>query len=741
MLFVVAIAVKRHGRICAKHSGYRKMRRSWLVALVVSVALSMLGCSVLPAQRVDYDRDAGRWTLGSGPVIYRIAERDSALVLDYFGPGSRATEWEKTVSSAPRYDLAGVVDGNPMAPALHLVSQRTRTVAPGVAELLLTLRHSELPLEVRARYVAWGETGVFTREITLVNRGRTPIRVQSSPSVAWELPKGNYTLRYLYGSWGQERQLATEPVRAGARSFEQTRGRSTNGYVPWLSLRNDDRGVEYIAELAWSGNWWSRVERQPGTGSSPPRDQDVLLAMGVRPDLGGPLLLQPGDSITLPCVALTASAGDLDDAANQMHRYQREYVVPRSRANRPLLVQFNSWYAFGPDVNIENTMRSADIAASLGVEAYILDSGWYTSGDWSRTLGDYQADRSKFPKGLEELARHVHAKGMKFGLWVEIENVGIDSRVFQEHPDWCLSYGGKPVITADRCQLDFARPEVRRWASATIDRLVSAYDLDWIKIDYNIDIGDHFDPAPGDRAGRRLADHVESYYAWLDSVRAAHPDLIIENCSSGGLRFDMGVMAHAHTSWLSDFVDPKASLELGYGCTLQFVPEICNHWMVGDTDKGEVELASAPGWWDFMFRVPFTGQFGVSSRVWEWNTALRNRAAANIALYKRIRGTIAGADVYHLTPPPDRYAPTGWTALQYVTRGGRRSVLLAYRLARGAPSRHFRLRGLLPNTVYRVVQDGTPIRRATGAELASTGLPITLDAEWRSSVVEIAAER
>lgn len=233
---------------------------------------------------------------------------------------------------------------------------------------------------------------------------------------------------------------------------------------------------------------------------------------------------------------------------------------------------------------------------------------------------------------------------------------------------------GNSALLAQR--VDYDR-DARRWASATIDRLVSAYDLDWIKIDCNIDIGDRFDPAPGDRAGRRLADHVTSYYAWLDSVRAAHPDLIIENCSSGGLHFDMGVMAHAHTSWLSDFVDPKASVELGYGCTLQFVPEICNHWMVGDTDKGEVKEASA----------------------------------------------------------------TGWAALQYVAPGGRRSVLLAYRLARGVQLRGFRLRGLLPNVVYRVVRDGAPVRRVTGADLARAGLRVTLDAEWRSSVVEIEAER
>ncbi len=86
----------------------------------------------------------------------------------------------------------------------------------------------------------------------------------------------------------------------------------------------------------------------------------------------------------------------------------------------------------------------------------MLDSGWYGSGDWERTLGDYEPDPRKFPRGLEELANHVHEKGMKFGLWVEIENAGIESRLFHEHPEWCLPYGGKPWITANRCQLDFA---------------------------------------------------------------------------------------------------------------------------------------------------------------------------------------------------------------------------------------------------------------------------------------------
>ncbi len=668
------------------------------------------------AQRIAYDSTARTWTLTSGPVSYRLVRRGQQVALDYFGPTSQMGGAPDTAQQ-PRYDLTGVAaDQSLEATSLRLLSDSIVLLAPGVTELRLRFMHASLPLQLDVRYAAWGETGVFSREIRLTNRGGSPLPVARSPSISWELPGGDYTLRYLWGSWGQERQLATETLAAGARRFEQTRGRSSNGYVPWLSLRNQTQGVEYIAELAWSGNWWMEVERQPGTGAAPLRDQSVRVSLGMHNDFGGPLTLAPGDIITLPRAVFTATAGDLDDAANQMHRYQRTYLVPRVRTNQPPLVQFNTWFPLGPKVDITNTIQAADAAAVAGAEVYVLDSGWYGSGDWERTLGDYEPDPRKFPRGLEELADHVHRKGMKFGLWVEIENAGIESRLFHEHPEWCLPYGGKPWITANRCQLDFAKAAVRQWATATIERLVSRYRLDWIKIDYNIDVGDRFDPARSGQSGRRLYDHLMGYYAWLDSIRAAHPDLVLENCASGGLRLDLGVMAHTHTAWLSDVVDPIASVALGYGCTVQFAPELCNHWMVGDADSGVVNPAKPAGWWDFMLRVPMNGQFGISGRIPEWSAAVRKRVADNVALYRRIRGTIAGADVYHLTPAPRRNAPTGWTALQYVQPDGRRAVVLAYRLARSSAATTLRLRGLLPHATYDVVVDGHRMAPTTGAK-------------------------
>lgn len=708
--------------------------------LVSSLAIVADGAH---AQRVMHDTAARSWTVRSGTVIYRLVERDGAVVLDYFGPAASEGPPTRVAPSYPRVsapELAGSAGGDRIAAEdLRLAGASVVHVAPDVDELRLTLRHATLPLELEERFAAWGETGVITRELIVTNRGRSTLAVDIAPT--WLLPGGDYTLRYLYGTWGQERQLAIETLGAAVRDFEQTTGRSSKGYVPWLSLRNEGAGIEYLAELAWSGNWRMQVERTPGENDIELRSRPVAVRMGIRHDGGGSLSLAPGASFTSPRLALTASAGDLDDAANQMHRWQRRYVSAPAPGNRPLLVQFNTWYPYGQEIDVEKAKRSADVASAIGAEVYIVDSGWYVDRDWVLELGDWQVSRRKFPHGLEELADYVRARGMKFGLWVEIENLGQGSRMFREHPDWCLAYKGKPVINDRRCQLDFAKPAVRQWARAVVERLITTYQLGWIKIDYNIDAGDRFDPTRPARAGARLHDHLVSYYRWLDEMRAAHPQLVVENCSSGALRFDSGIIAHTHSTWVSDVVNAKQSLQLGYGCTLQFSPELCNHWMVGEKDDGSVDPAGAPGWWDFMFRVPMTGQFGISSRVVEWSPALRDRAAANVALYKRIRATITGADVYHLTPSPDHNNPTGWMAIQYVAPDTGRIVLLAYRLAQGAPAESFRLRGLAPGVRYDVTRDGEPVLTATGAELAGAGLRVALDEEWRSAVIELVPRR
>jgi hypothetical protein len=150
-----------------------------------------------------------------------------------------------------------------------------------------------------------------------------------------------------------------------------------------------------------------------------------------------------------------------------------------------------------------------------------------------------------------------------------------------------------------------------------------------------------------------------------------------------------------------------------------------------------VLLENSPGWWQFMFRVPMNGQYGISSRVFDWNEALVKCAVENVALYKRIRTTIVGADCYHLTPPPAHEKPEGWMALQYVEPGSKRSVVMAYRLDESQPTQKFRLRGLAPQAVYQIELDGEARGSRSGAQLVADGFAISLSDPWRAAVLEL----
>lgn len=690
-----------------------------------------------------YDSAGKTWTLKSGPVEYRLRQQTDGVRLDYFGPSGLAA-WRVGDQRLTGYDISGMAEGQPVLPDdLELVSDRSQSPKPGADSVVLVYRHRRLPLRMEAVYTAWGETGTLTRRLTIANTSDKPLRIESLPELSWRLPAGAYELTYLWGGWGQEMQVSSEKLGAGTRTLSSSRGRSTSLYSPWFALRNTTLGVTYVAQFAWSGNWEMHFEQQPGSANTRIEQTEMLVSLGSQYDFGGPLTLPAKAERALPEVAFTATAGTLDEGANQLHRYQRRFVYPKVATNDPLLVQFNSWYPFPGKMTVDEMKRCADIAAEMGAEVFVLDSGWYNKKNWSAELGDYQVDRAAYPNGLEELSKHVRSRGMKFGLWVEIENVGTESDMIRQHPDWLLAYNGKPVLKGVRAMLNFAKPEVRQWAHSTVDRLVNDYGLEWIKIDYNIDIGDQFDPtAPEGRRGTVLADHYVSYYAWLDEVRARHPKLVIENCSSGGLRFDLGIMAHTHTNWLSDVVAPLPSVQLAWGCTLEFSPEVCNHWMVGEGegDGATADNSAPPGWWDFLFRVPMNGQFGISSRVFEWSPALRRRANENVALYKRIRTVIQGADAYHLTASPAHQDPRGWMAVQYVSDNRARSVLMAYRLRDSGPEQRWKLRGLDPASWYRVSIDGKPLPQPVSQqELSVTGLSLRLDAEWRSAVVELQA--
>ena len=189
------------------------------------------------------------WILETGGVEYHLGQAEGKVYLAYFGPAG-LPDWDASTPQSVRhaqhglrFDIAGMAEGESLSPEdLELISQQEIHPSGDVEGLQLTYQHRRLPLQIAVQYFTWGNTGVFTRQITLLNKGEKPLGVESLPSLALELPAGPYALSYLWGGWGHERQLATEDLQAGEKSLVSTRGRSTNGYSPWFCLHSKNLG-------------------------------------------------------------------------------------------------------------------------------------------------------------------------------------------------------------------------------------------------------------------------------------------------------------------------------------------------------------------------------------------------------------------------------------------------------------------------------------------------------------------
>ncbi|MEO7422649.1 MAG: alpha-galactosidase, partial [Ornithinibacter sp.] len=207
--------------------------------------------------------------------------------------------------------------------------------------------------------------------------------------------------------------------------------------------------------------------------------------------------------------------------------------------------------------DLEQLKRLADVGASIGVERFVLDDGWFGARrDDQRGLGDWVVSGDVWPRGLAPLVDHVKGLGLEFGLWFEPEMVNLDSDLVRAHPDWVLGpVAGPPLPSRQQHVLDLANPEAFEHVLAAISALVTQYDIDFIKWDHNRDLHEavRTDASGTDRPA--VAAQTRATYALLDALRERHPRLEIESCSSGGARVDLGVLARTDRVWTSDCND------------------------------------------------------------------------------------------------------------------------------------------------------------------------------------------
>ncbi len=599
-------------------------------------------------------------------------------------------------------------------------------------EIRVTLSDLDRPLFVTLVYRIDRATGVIARSAVIENRGEGDVRVDQAAAAGLTLPVAyDYRLHYSTGRWAAEWTLQDRALTAGATVLESRRGSTGSQNNPWFQITRADTteesGQAWIGALAWSGSWRMTFD-QDVTGR-------IRITGGYNP-FDFAYRLRPGARLETPTFFVGFSDKGRGGASRLFHRFERDSILPHRKGRLPLRpVLYNSWEATEFDVTEAGQMALAERAATLGVERFVMDDGWFGARNNDRAgLGDWTVNPAKFPNGLKPLIDKVKGLGMDFGLWVEPEMINPDSDLYRAHPDWAMQFQGRPRTEGrNQLVLNLARTDVRDHLLKVLDDLLTQNDIAFLKWDYNRNWTEPGWP-DADVADQQTiyVAYVRNLYWIIDELRKRHPNVEIESCSGGGGRIDLGIMARTDQVWPSDNTDPFDRLLIQDGFTQAYTPAAMMAWVTDSpnwVNKRQTTLA-------FRFLSAMQGGLGIGTNLNKWQDIDFAIAKRYVAAYKRIRETVQQGALYRLNR--ENAADARWTNL-YVAQDRRQAALFTL-----IGSTHKRdvmpaiaLAGLDPDAQYRIeTMDGTPLpvtipAEASGAYWMNHGVDVTLIGDFQ----------
>ena len=590
--------------------------------------------------------------------------------------GSRAgRDW------SPKFTSTGVrVDSEP-------------ATVDGEQPVLISLTAARVDVDAEDQVAGLGLT--LTLELTAAGVLRLRARLTNRVDVEYALndlvlalpvPPVAREILDLAGRWSKERVPQRQPLHVGVHLREGRKGRTGPEAATLLHLGTPGftfgAGEIWAVHTAWSGNHTHYAERL-STGEQVIGGGELLLPGEVR--------LGRDESYESPWLYGAYGIG-LDAVAHRFHRHLRARPE-HPGTDRP--VTLNVWEAVYFDHDLDRLVALAEQAAALGVERYVLDDGWFAArrNDLAG-LGDWTVSADIWPDGLHPLIDRVRELGMEFGLWFEPEMINLDSDAARAHPEWVMATGDRlPVESRHQQVINLGLPDCYAFIRDAIFALLAEYRIGYIKWDHNrdlIDAGTSPDGRPG------VHEQTLAFYRLLDEIKAAHPGLEIESCSSGGARVDLGVLERTERIWVSDCIDALERQQMNRW-TMQLVPpELMGSHIASrhSHTTGRVH--------DLSFRAA-TAVFGHLGIEWDLNRASESDLAelrAWIDYFKAHRALLLGGDMVRMDFPDEAIAGHGVVAtdqseaIYSLAAVGRSEVVILGRLPlRGLdPKRHYRVR-------------------------------------------------
>ena len=561
--------------------------------------------------------------------------------------------------------------------------------------LEITLKDADLDLEVVLSYTAFEKENVIARSVRVQNQGKEDLRIEKILSACLDMDNENFSMLSLHGTWARERHIQTGELHYGKQVISSARGESSHQEHPFIALvtngTEQENGKVYAMHFVYSGNFMAETELC--------QFDNLRMTMGINPEEFS-WLLTPGEEFQAPEVVIVYSGNGLGAMTRSYHDFYRNHLI-RSKfkyEKRPILI--NNWEATYFDFNTDKLLDIAREAKKCGIEMLVMDDGWFGKRNSDNcSLGDWKVNEEKITGGLKHLVDEVNKIGLQFGIWFEPEMISPDSDLYRAHPDWAIQIQGREA-TQSRNQyvLDFSRPEVRDYAYECVASVLRSANIAYVKWDMNrqlSDLGSSY--LPKERQQELFHRYVLGVYELQERLVTEFPDLLLENCSGGGARFDPGMLYYSPQIWCSDNTDAVERLMIQEGSALIYpLSVIGSH--VSDCPNHSVGRVTP---FETRGHVALAGTFGYELDITKIPEEDRALIPEQTATYNKYRHLIQQGEYYRIASYRENHKYDCWA----LSSQDKKEVLVTYVQVLGVPNSHSRkvfLRGFDPKVTYRL---------------------------------------
>ena len=628
--------------------------------------------------RYTVEPDSGRvgFTLLPAAMMDALAERRATLAGEPFievlpGDGewpARRLDPLSQVKMAGDPEAEGFAAGHTMRNSASALAFRWESQEREGNSIVTTLRH---PNGCRLAHHLRHEPGSGFLELGVVFHNDSPrpvtLEMLASFSLGGITPfepadaTGRLVVHRFRSVWAAEgrhdcatiENLHLERSWSGAGSFSERFGQTgslpVRKWFPFLAIEDHEAGVLWGARLSWAGSWQMEIHRQ----------HDELSISGGLADFEfghWRKSLAPGEFIAAPAAYLSCTRGSLDDLCRRLNEPMDRAVAAQPAVEQELPVIFNEFCTTWGNPSAERLDAIAARLQGTGVRYLVIDAGWYRPRhvSWEDAHGDWEESAALFPEGLAATADAIRNRGLIPGIWFEMETVGETSAAFSL-VDRLLHRHGQPITVRKRRFWDLRDESTSRALEEKISGIIRDAGFGYLKVDYNETLGIGCDDA--DSLGEGLRQQVLASHRLFDRLRARFPDLVIENCASGGHRLEPSMISRTAMSSFSDAHELPEIPIIAAGLQRLLPPRQSQIWAVLHAGDSERRLL-------YSLAATFLGRMCLSGGIAELDARQWSLARSAIALYHKAAPVIRdGTSTLHRAIGPSWRHPTGWQAV------------------------------------------------------------------------------